>query len=79
MFGPFKVQYCLPNNIVILISINNFEPNLILVNINKLKPYTYVDKTLKGIQSLKDQKFLLSIGENHMEKNLMKIQKIIDK
>jgi hypothetical protein len=28
---------------VFLISINNFEPNPILVNVNKLKPYTYVD------------------------------------
>jgi hypothetical protein len=42
-FGSFRVQYCLPNNIVIFVSINNFEPNLVLVNVNKLKPYTYVD------------------------------------
>ncbi len=42
-FGPFKVQYCLPNNIVLIVSVNNFEPNPILVNVNKLKPYTYVD------------------------------------
>ncbi len=33
-FGPFMVQYYLPNNIVLLISINNFEPNLILVIVN---------------------------------------------
>jgi hypothetical protein len=52
-FGPFKVRYCLPNNIVILVFVNNFEPNPILVNVNKLKPYTYVDQTLKGIQSSK--------------------------
>ncbi len=26
-FGPFRVQYCLPNNIVLFVSINNFEPN----------------------------------------------------
>jgi hypothetical protein len=38
-FGPFRVQYCLPNNIVLLVFVNNFEPNLILVNVNKLKPY----------------------------------------
>jgi hypothetical protein len=25
------------------------EPNLILVNVNKLKPYKYVDQILKGI------------------------------
>ncbi len=48
-FGPFKVQYCLPNNTILLISVNNFEPNLVLVNVNELKPYTYVDQTLKGI------------------------------
>jgi hypothetical protein len=57
-FGPFKVWYCLPNNIVLLIFVNNFEPKPVLVNVNKLKPYTYVDQTLKGIQSSKDQKFL---------------------
>jgi hypothetical protein len=33
----------LPNNIVILVFVNNFEPNPILVNVNTLKPYTYVD------------------------------------
>ncbi len=64
-FGPFKVQYYLPNNIVFLISVNNFEPNPILVNINKLKPYKYVDQTLKGIQSSKNQKSLKSIHSNH--------------
>jgi len=37
-FGSFKVLYCLLNIIVLLVSINNFEPNLILVNVNKLKP-----------------------------------------
>ncbi len=38
-----------------------------MVNVNKLKPYTYVDQTLKGIQSLEDQKSLLSIDEDHVE------------
>jgi len=42
-FGPSRVQYSLLNNIVLRVSINNFEPNLVLVNGNKLKPYTYVD------------------------------------
>ncbi len=41
-FGPLKVQYCLPNYIVFVV-IDNFEPNPILINANKLKPYTYVD------------------------------------
>jgi len=66
-FGPFRVQYCLPNNIVIFIYVNNFELNPILVNVNKLKPYTYVDKKLKRIQSLEDQKSLQSINESNME------------
>ncbi len=43
LFGPFKVWHCLPNNIVLLVFVNNFEPNLVLVNVKKLKPYTYVD------------------------------------
>jgi hypothetical protein len=57
----------LPNNTIILVFINNFEPNPILINVNKLKPYKYVDKTLKGIQSSKDQKSLQFIDEEHME------------
>jgi len=48
-FGPFKVEYCLPNN-NILVSINYFEPNYNW-SMLMLKPYTYVDQTLKGIQS----------------------------
>jgi hypothetical protein len=42
-FGPFRVQYCLPNNIVLIVYVNNFEPNLVLVNVNKMKAYTHVD------------------------------------
>jgi uncharacterized membrane protein len=48
-FGPFGVQYCLPNNIFIFVYVKNFEPNPVLVKVNKLKPYTYVDQKLKGI------------------------------
>jgi hypothetical protein len=66
-FGPLRVQCCLPNNIILLVSVHNFEPDPILVNVNKLKPYTYVDQTLKGIQSLEDQKSLQSINKDHME------------
>jgi hypothetical protein len=63
-FSPFKVQHCSPNNIV-LVFVNNSEPNPLLVNINKLKPYKYVDQTLKGIQSLENQKYLESINSDH--------------
>jgi hypothetical protein len=48
-FGPFRVQHCLPNNNVFHVFVNNFELNPTLVNVNKLKPYKYVDQTLKGI------------------------------
>jgi hypothetical protein len=41
-FGPFRVQYYLPNNIIILVFVINFEPNPILVNINKLKPNMWI-------------------------------------
>jgi len=44
----------LTQNIVLLVSINNFEPNIVLVNVNKFKPYKYVDQSLKGIQSLEN-------------------------
>lgn len=38
---------CLLNNIVLLTTIDKFDPNPILVNINKLKPYRFVeDQTL---------------------------------
>jgi hypothetical protein len=64
-FSPFRVQYCLPNNIVLIIFVSNFEPNLVLVNINKLKPC--------GLDIEKDSKFrglnffFKSIKEDHME------------
>jgi hypothetical protein len=32
-----------------------------------LKPYTYVDQIVEGIQSLENQKSLASIDENYME------------
>ncbi len=36
-FGPYQIQYCLPNNTILLIIIDKFDPNPMLVNINKLK------------------------------------------
>jgi hypothetical protein len=50
-FGPYKTQYCVPNNILLLINIDKFEPNPILVNINKLKPYRYLDKAPRGLEA----------------------------
>lgn len=33
-----------PNNIILLIIMNKFDSNHVLVNANKLKPYKYMDK-----------------------------------
>jgi hypothetical protein len=40
----------------------------VLVIVNKLKPYKYVDKTLKGIQSSKNQNPIKSIDSDQMKK-----------
>jgi hypothetical protein len=37
-FGSYKIQYVLPNNIVLSMTIEKFETNHVLVNVNKLKP-----------------------------------------
>jgi hypothetical protein len=42
-FGPYRIQYVLPNNTVILVTIEKFETNPVLVNVNKLKPYKYME------------------------------------
>jgi hypothetical protein len=39
-FGQYIIQYCLRNNIVLFVTIDRFDPNLILVNINKLSGLT---------------------------------------
>ncbi len=42
-FGPYIVQYVLPNNTILLVTFMKFETNLMLVNVNKLKPYKYME------------------------------------
>jgi hypothetical protein len=42
-FRPYRVQYVLLNNIVLLVTIEKFETNLVLVNVNKFKPYKYME------------------------------------
>ncbi len=42
-FGPYKIQYVSPNNTVLMVTIEKFETNLVLVNVNKLKPYKYME------------------------------------
>jgi hypothetical protein len=49
-FGPYRKQYFLLNNIVLLVIIDKFNPNPILVIINKYKPYGFIeDNTLQLI------------------------------
>jgi hypothetical protein len=49
-FGPCWIQYYLRNNVVLFITIDKFDPNLVLVNINKSKPYIFIEnKTLQPI------------------------------
>ncbi len=42
-FKPYKVLYVLLNNIVLLMTIEKFKTNHVLVNVNKLKPYKYME------------------------------------
>jgi hypothetical protein len=46
-FGPYKIQYVLPNNIVLLVTIEKFDANLVLVNVNKFKPYRYMESEVQ--------------------------------
>jgi hypothetical protein len=41
--GPYHIQYCLPNNIALLVTVDKFDANPVLVNINKLKLYPLFD------------------------------------
>jgi hypothetical protein len=54
-FGPYIIQFCLPNNIKFLVIMDKFDPNSILANINKLKPYQFMDDethTIDGPQPI---------------------------
>jgi len=42
-FGLYIIQYVLLNNIMLLVTIEKFETNLVLVNVNKLKPSKYME------------------------------------
>jgi hypothetical protein len=44
----YKVQYVLPNNIMLLITIDKFETNRMLVNVNKFKPYKYMESEVQN-------------------------------
>ncbi len=46
-FGPCKVQYVLLNNIMLLVTIEKFEANPMLVHVNKLKPYKSIESEVE--------------------------------
>jgi hypothetical protein len=46
-FRSYKIQYVLLNKIVLLVTIEKFETNPMLVNVNKLKPYKYMESKVK--------------------------------
>jgi len=48
-FGLYKVWYCLLKNNVLLVTIDKFDPNPILVNMHKLKPYQVSNVGFKGL------------------------------
>ncbi len=47
MVWTIQIQYVLPNNIMLLVTIEKFETNPVLVNANKLKPYKYMEFEVK--------------------------------
>ena len=50
-FGPYRVQYLLPNNTVLLVTVDKFDPNPVIVNINKLKTYRCPEEGLPDLSS----------------------------
>ena len=50
-FGPYRVQYLLPNNTVLLVTVEKFDPNPVTVNINKLKTYRCLEEGLPDLSS----------------------------
>jgi hypothetical protein len=54
-----KMQYCLPNNTILLLTIDKFDLNLILVNINKYKPYRFTKDKRFQLVLTKPSDFLI--------------------
>ena len=50
-FGPYRVQYLLSNNIVLLVILDKFDPDSVIVSINKLKTYRCPEKGLPDLSS----------------------------
>ena len=50
-FGPYRVQYLLPNNTVLLVTVEKFDSGPVIVNINKLKTYRCPEEGLPDLSS----------------------------
>ena len=50
-FGPYRGQYLLPNNTVLLVTVEKFDPDPVIVNINKLKTYRCLEEGLPDLSS----------------------------
>ncbi len=57
-FGPYRIQYYLPNNIILLMIIDKFGLNPILININKLKPHQFIEDSTFQLISFKTNDLL---------------------
>jgi hypothetical protein len=65
-FGPYIVQFYLPNNIIFLVIMDKFDPNHILTNINKLKPYKVFDD---GAQTIDGPQLVYWEGQGDVDVN----------
>ena len=50
-FGPYRVQYLLPNNTVLQVTVDKFDPDPVIVNINKLKTYRCAEEGLTNMSN----------------------------
>ncbi len=46
-FGLYRIQYVLPNKTMLLVTIEKFETNPMLINVNKLKPYKCMESEVQ--------------------------------
>ena len=50
-FGPYRVQYLRSNNTVLLVTVDKFDLDPVIVNINKLKTYRCPEEGLPDLSS----------------------------
>ena len=54
-FGHYRVQYLLPNNTILLVTVDKFDLNPFIVNIKKLKTYRCPEEGLPDLSSSEQQ------------------------